>query len=807
MDQLFQDIRYSIRIMLKNPGFTIVALLTLGLGIGANSAIFSIVNGLLIRPLPFGNPEKIVTVWQDYTVRTGREREWTSPNTFFHWRDLNRVFDGISVIDSWLPTLQGGEPEQLPGARVSYNIFSVLGVNPAIGRSFTSDEDKPNGPKVVILSDGLWKRRFAGDRNLIGKDILISAEKYTVVGVMPPQFEFPLEPVAQIWSPIQIDVANSCGDCITLRSIARLKTQVSLAQANSEMNLITRRLEAQFPEEYRDVGIVLVPLQELLTEDVRPAILLLLAAVGLVLLITCANVANLLLVRAANRKTEIAIRSALGAGRSRLMRQLITENLLLALAGGALGIFLGMLGLDLLIGLIPDDLPIIGIRNITIDGSVLVFTAAISLATGFIFGLIPLFQFNDPQLNESLKEGGRNRLGAAGTRIRSLFVIAEVAFAVMLLIGAGLLMKSFIQLINVNPGFKPSNILTMQLNLSERRYPEREQVAAFYNQLLGRVKVLPGVISAGATSTLPLAGSYTDTNFLIEGQAPDENTRENQPVWYQQISTEYLQTLGIRLLKGRYFSEQDDFNAQRVVIVAESFARLYFPGGNAIGKRLNFNDPQNPVWREIIGIASDVKQFGLNQETPIALYFPHKQSPSRFLTLAVRTSSDPLNLAGEIRSEVWSLDRDLAVSNIQTMEQVVGSTVSVPRLTLFLIGVFAAVAILLAAIGLYGVVSYSAAQRTNEIGIRMALGAERRDVMKMVVAQGMSLTIAGVAIGLFGAFALTRLINKMLFGVSATDPITFVLIAGLVTLVALIASCIPANRASKIDPVIALRYE
>ncbi len=806
MDQFIQDIRYAIRMMFKNPGFTLVALITLALGIGANTAIFSLVNGLLLRPLPYGTPERIVMVWQDYSRRSGVEREWTSADTFFDWRDQNHVFEGISVIDAWLPTISAGEPEQISGATATYNIFSVLGVSPAIGRTFVAEEDKPNGRKVVILSDGLWKRRFGGDRNVIGKDILINGEKYSVIGVMPPRFEFPMEPTAQIWTPIQVDSTNSCGrDCITLRAIARLKPGVSLAQAKSDMDLVTQRLRQQYPEQYRNVGIALTPLQEQLTEEIRQPLLVLLAAVGLVLLITCANVANLLLVRASGRKSEIAIRSALGAGKSRLSRQLITENMLLALIGGALGIFLGVIGIDVLIRLLPEDMPIIGIHHVGIDLRVLMFTLGISLATGLIFGLIPLLQFNDPKLGESLKEGGRNRVGTGNSKIRSLLVVSEVAFALMLLIGAGLLMKSFIQLLNVNPGFQPQNVLTMQFNLPDSRYPEREQISAFYSQLVEKVKSLPGVINAGTTSALPLGGNYTDTSFLIEGQSPEN--RKDQGIWYQLISSEYLQTMGIRLLKGRYFTDQDNFDAPRVVIVTESFARHYFPDGNVIGKRLNFNDPKKPLWREIVGVASDVKQFGLNKENPIAIYFHQKQSASPFVTLAIRTSGNPLNLASEIRSQVWSIDKNLAVSNVQTMEQVVGSTVNTPRITLSLIGAFATAALLLAALGLYGVVSYSAAQRTNEIGIRMALGAEQSDVLRMVVRQGMALAAIGVAIGLMGAFALTRLMSKLLFGVSATDPMTFVVISALLTLIALVASYIPAHRASKIDPVIALRYE
>jgi putative ABC transport system permease protein len=803
MDTLLQDIRYSFRMMLKNWGFSLVVLLTLAIGIGANTIIFSVVYRLLVRSLPYGDPQSIVTVWQDYTRKTGRAREWTSPDTYRFWRDENHVFDGISVIDGWLPTLQAGEPEQITGAQATDNIFSVLGVAPALGRTFTADEGKANGPRVVILSDGLWKRRFGADRSIIGKDILISEEKYTVIGIMPADFEFPLEPAVQMWTPLQLGGADECGDCITLRAIARLKAGTTVARATSEMILLTRRLEQQFPDEYKDVGITIVPLQILLTEEVKPAILVLFAAVGVVLMIACANVANLLLVRAARRKTEMAIRSTLGAASSRLMRQLLTENLLLTLTGGALGVLLASAGLDALVALLPQDLLLISARRISIETPALMFSLAISVATGVIFGLVPMLQFQ--ALNETLKEGGRSRSNAAARNIRSAFVITQVAFALMLLISAGLLLKSFLRVIHVNPGFKPENVLTLQLNLPELRYPEREQVSTFYNSLIERITALPGVIAAGTTSSLPMADNYTDTHYMIEGQSLEK--MKDQPVWYQQVSNEYLQAMGIALLKGRHFGKSDNLKSPRVVIVTQSFAQRHFPGADAVGKRVNLNNPQNPVWREIIGVAADVKQFGFTQETPIAMYLPHGQSPARFAALAIRASSDPSKLADEIRTLVWSLDEHLAVSNVRTLDQVLSNTVAIPRMTVYLTGAFAGAAILLAALGLYGVVSYTTAQRTNEIGIRIAIGAANRDVLKMVILQGMALMVAGVGLGLLGAFLLTRLLSSMLFGVSAIDPLTFLVAPMALVSIALMATWIPARRAAQIDPAIALRYE
>lgn len=805
MDTLWQDVRYGFRMLFKNPGFTVVALLTLALGIGANTAIFSIVNALLIRPLPYKDPNRIVMVWQDFTRVNGREIEWTSPNTFFDWRDQNHVFEGISILDGWLPTLQDGQPEQLNGAQVSYNMFTVLGVQPFIGRNFAAQEGQPGGSKVVILSHGLWKRRFASDPAIAGKEILISGDKYNIVGVMPEMFEFPIEPTSQIWTPSQLDATNSCGDCITLRAVARLRPGISLDQATSDLTLIQRRREQQFPDIHKNIGIKLIPLQEQLTQGFRPALLLLFAAVGLVLLIACANVANLLLARSSGRRPEIAIRTALGASKSRLVRQLLTENMLLALVGGLLGVVFGIWGVDLLLSLLPDDLPIIGLQNVGLDVHVLGFTSLLSILAGLVLGILPLFHFSGSAVSDSLKEGGRTRVGAGGKNVRGLLVISEVAFALMLLIGAGLLMKSFLRLLNVSPGFNPDKVLTMQINLPDNRYPEREQTSAFFSELLEKVQALPGVVSAGTTAVLPMGGNYTDIHFQIEGQPVE--AKKVQSVWFQQISTNYLQTMGIRILKGRSFAETDGPEAPRVLIVSESLAKKYFPDGNVVGRRLNLNDPQNPIWREIVGVAADVKQFGLDRESPIALYLHQNQSPSHFVTLAVRTSTDPLNLADEIHSQVWSMDKSLAVSGVMTMEQVIAGTVATPRITVILIAAFAGAALLLSAIGLYGVISYSASQRTNEIGIRMALGADRQDVLKMVVGQGMALALIGVVIGLMAAFGLTRLMSNLLFGVSSTDPATFIAISFLLAMVALVASLIPAYRASKLDPVIALRYE
>jgi putative ABC transport system permease protein len=791
----------------KNRGFTSVALLALALGIGANTAIFSVVNSVLLRPLPFRDPQRLIMIWEDYQQRGGPEREWASPADFRDFRDLSQSFEHVTALAGWGPTLTGqGEPEDLQGAGVSHDTFAMLGVDPVVGRSFKPEEDKAGAERVVILSYQLWQRRFGADPTIIGKSVTLSGESYTVIGVMPRNLSFPILNKPDIWRPIDALLAGNprCQrGCVILRVIAKLKPGISIETARAEVSTIASQIAERFPDSNKGVGATLVPLHEQLVGDVRPAMLVLLGAVGLVLLIACANVANLLLARAAAREKEVAIRAALGASRARLVRQHLTESVLLAVIGGALGLLIASWMVDFLMSFAPAGTP--RIEEVTIDIGVLAFTLAVALLTGVAFGLAPALLVSRTNFGSALKEGGRETSATSrGARIRNALVISEVALALMLLIGAGLLIRSFINLQRIDPGFNPKSVLRVDINIPRTRYPAPEQSAAFYKQLLDRVIGLPGVEYAGAVSSLPLSGGGTDANFGIEGQALPEPDR--QPVaWYSSITPDYLRAMGTRLVKGRELTELDSADAPKVVIISETMARRYFPDTEPVGKRLVFGGGKD--LREIVGVVSDVKFFGLSVDSRPSMYFPHAQNPARGMSLAVRTQVDPLSLAAAVRGELSKLDPELAVSNVMTMEQLVGTSLAEPRFVLLLLGTFAALAMLLSAIGVYGVVSYSVTQRSHEIGVRMALGAQASDVLRLVVGQGMTLVLGGVGLGLIAAFGITRLMESLLFGVGATDVATFASTAVLLTGVALGACLVPARRATKVDPMVSLRCE
>ncbi|MFP5264165.1 MAG: ADOP family duplicated permease [Blastocatellia bacterium] len=807
LEQLAQDLRFGLRMLAKRPGFALVAIITLALGIGANTAIFSVVNTVLLRPLPYKDADRLVAVWEDGSEQ-GFPRNSTTPANFIDWRDQNQVFEGMAALGRQSFNLTGaGEPEKIDGRRVSANLFDLLGVEAHLGRGFLPEEDQPGANRVVVLSYGLWQRRFGSDAGIIGKALNLNGESYAVVGVMPPRFQFPSRE-DEMWVPMAFGSREAVNrGRHFLEVIARTKSGITLQQVQAEMNTIAARLQQQYPDINNSTGCVVVSLHEQVVGDIKTALLVLLGAVGLVLLIACANVANLLLARAAVRQKEIAIRVALGAGHVRLIRQFLTESILLSVLGGGAGLLMALWGISLLKAFIPENIS--QVQAVAVDARVLVFTLLVSLLTGLIFGLAPMTQASKVDLNETLKEGGRDSAaGSRGNRIRSLLVITEVAVSLILLVGAGLLINSFMRLSHIDPGFRASNLLTMRIMLPPLKYPDHARRSAFYTDLIRRVEALPGVRSAAVTNWIPLVLQGDTVGITIEGR-PDPGPAERPDVVTRVVSPHYFTTMGIELLQGQEFGEQSRINSRPVIVISETMARRLWPGENPIGKRVTPGRADNPDdWCEIIGVVKDVRQFQLDADPKPQMYFTYEQAgffaPNH---LVVRTNVEPQSLAATVRATVWEIDKDQPVSNISTMEDILSESVARQRFSTLLLGIFAAVALILAAVGIYGVMSYSVAQRTREIGIRMALGAQTSDVLKLVIVQGMKLALSGVTVGLIGAYALTRLMQSLLFGVSATDPLTFVLIAFLLAGVALLACYIPARRAVKVDQIIALRYE
>jgi predicted permease len=805
---LWQDLRYGLRVLWKNPGFTVVAVLALALGIGANSAIFSVVNTVLLRPLPYRDPERLVMVWEDRS-KQGYPRDTPAPANFIDWRDQNQVFEGMAAIASQSFNLTGaGEPERIDGKRVSASLFPLMGVEPLVGRTFTPEEDQPGANRVVVLSHGLWQRRFGSDRKIVGQPLTLNGESFMVVGVMPPHFRFPARE-DELWVPIAFSPqAAAARGSHYLQVIARLKPGVTLEQARAEMETIAARLMQQYPNTNTNVGAALVPLHEHLVGDIKPALLVLLGAVGFVLLVACANVANLLLARAAGRQKEIALRVALGASRARLIRQFLTESLLLAALGGVVGLLLSLWGVNALKAFIPENIS--QAQAVAVDARVLGFTLLVSLLTGLIFGLAPATQASSFNLNETLKEGGRDSAsGSRGNRIRGLLVITEVAVSLVLLIGAGLLINSFLRLRGVDPGFRADNLLTMRVVLPEMKYPDQPRRTAFYAELVRRLEALPGVQSAAVTNWIPLVRQGDSLGITIEGQ-PAPAPGQNPSAVTRVVSPHYFRTMGIQLTRGREFVEQDTADSPRVVVISETMARRFWPGEDPLGKRLTTGGPAGaPIpWMEVVGVVKDVRQMELTADPKPQMYVPFTQPvffrPSH---LVVKTDVEPRTLATAVRKAVWEIDKDQPVSNVSTMEDVLSESIARQRFSMLLFGIFAALALILAAVGIYGVMSYSVAQRTREIGIRIALGAQRGDVLRLAVGGGLKLVLIGVVLGLAAAFALTRVMTSLLFGVSATDPATLVVISLVLISVAVLASYIPARRATKVDPMVALRYE
>jgi predicted permease len=807
MQTLLQDLRYGARTLWKNPGFTLVAVVTLSLGIGANTAIFTVVNAALLRGLPYRAPERLVHLFETTPQKAFAQREFSYPD----YQDYQRsqAFEGLAGYSGGGGILTGrGEPQRIFAPAASANFFSVLGVEPLLGRTFREGEDKPGAERVTVLTYGMWRQVFGGDPGVIGQTLTVSNNQYTVVGVLPPSFQFALRQ-ADLWLPYQ-PTPNQLSRRFMhgTNLIGRLRPGVSLEQAHAETSAITQRIAEEHKESHADTRLLLTPLQEQVTGSVKPALLALLAAVGFVLLMVCANVASLLLARSLARQKEIALRAALGATRGRVIRQLLTEATLLSSLGGLGGLLVARLGLDALVAALPQNqlavMPFF--ETLRLDPGILLVALALALLTGLVFGLAPALQASRIDLQGALKEGGRVSGGVARQRLRSALVGVEIALAVVLLVGAGLMMKSLLRLMQANLGFDPTNVLTMTVVLPAGKYTDPNRMDAYYQQLQERLAALPGVAGAGAVSQLPLQPGNT-TRFIVEGEPvppPGQETEANIRV----ASASYFPALGIPLAQGRNFAESDKADATRVVIINQSLAEKLFDGRNAVGRRLLFPSfPNQSV--EIVGVVGDVKTTGLDQAARPVLYYPFTQNASIATNLVVRAKADAAALANAARNECRALEPDVAIFNVQTMETLIAQTPAafMRRGPALLTGIFAGVALLLASLGVYGVVSYSVSQQTREIGVRMALGAQGADILKLVLRQGLSLAGAGVAAGTVAALALTRWLDSLLYEVSAHDPLTFALVIGALTLVTLLACYIPARRATKVDPMVSLRHE
>jgi putative ABC transport system permease protein len=817
MNSFWQDLRYGARMLLKNPGVTAVAVITLALGIGANTAIFSVVNAVMLRPLPYKDPDRLVSLWSNVPEH-GRWR--TTPANFFDWKKQNTVFEEMAAFNASTMTLTGdGEPEQMMGSIVSSGYFSVVGAQPTLGRAFLPEEYEPGKNFVVILGHAFWQRRYGGDPRIINKAITLNGRPFTVTGVMPSGF-YPAWPTTsgrlafdenhqQFWLPMAFSAqwtANRTAHVLGV--IGRLKPGIALEQAQTEMNTIGARLENEYAAD-RGEGIIVNPFTNEVVGDVKPALLTLFGAVGLVLLIACANIAGLLLAQYAARSKEIAIRAALGAGRSRLVRQFFLEALLLSLLGSTAGIALARCGIDVLVKIVPQQIP--RLSQTELDLRVLSFTLLLSFVTCLVFALVPAWHAAKPDLQTTLEQSGRTSApGADRRRFRQSLVVFQVAVAVVLVISAGLLMKSFWRLREVDPGFMPDRVVTMSLTLPPQ-YHEPSRINGFYSQLIERLSGLPGVVAAAIAYDHPLQANWVDS-FMIEGR-PAPETGKSPSANCNPVSWDYFRTVGTQIISGRQFNAQDDQDHPGVVIVNEAFVRRFFPHEQALGHRLQLRqlakllEKQRLISFEIVGVARDVKSSGLNVESEPTYYVPAPQAPLQDMTILVRTQNDPMTLVPALRSAVWSIDPNQPITDIATMEKIVADSLAQPRLNMLLMILFGALALILSAVGIYGLLSYAVTQRTQELGIRIALGAQLSNVLKLVIKQGMTLAVIGEAIGLAGAFALTRLIRTLLFGVTPTDATTFILVSGVLLSVALLACYFPARRATKVDPLVALQYE
>ena len=805
METLWQDLRYGARMLARSPGFTTVAVLSLALGIGANTAIFSVLHAVVLQPFPYHEPDRIVTLWQTHRKEGGR-RDQVSVANFLDWQERSQSFEAMAILRPYGLDYTGGDyPESIRSWLVSRGFFQILGVDALIGRTLVPEDYKPGNDNVAVFSHGLWQRKFGAAPDVVGQRIVLDGEPFTVVGVMPPEFAFPDK--HEIWAPfIVTEATRQTVHGAFLDAVARLKPGVTLAQAQAEMDAIAAQLRHEHPRRNEDVGVAVVPLPEQVIGHVRPALLLLLGAVGLVLLIACANVANLLVARSAQREQEFAVRTALGATRMRLMRQLLTESFLLAFLGGAGGLLLASWAASAIVSWGPSDLP--RLDQVGLNPTVLGFGVAVSSLTAIVFGLIPALRLSPAEPFGSLKEGSRTAVGGRRQhRLRHVLVVGEVMVALVLLAGAGLLVRSFVRLMQVDLGFLPQRVLALQVFVFGGKYPDDRHRMQFFDDVLQRLASLPGVNSAGAASFLPFVDAQIEikARFAVEGQPAPEPGQE--PLANVTIATPgYFRTMGIPLRRGRLFGELDNLDSAPVVLINETLARRYWPDEDPIGRRIALSHGGVQT-REIIGVVGDVRQYGLLGQPVSEVFLPLRQAPFGSMTLLVRSAGDPLDLLAATKTAVWAVDKDLPFWSSAPMTHLIADSVADRRGLLLLLGLFAAMALCLAVVGIYGVISLLTAQRTREIGVRLALGAQRRDVLWLVLGQGMKLTFAGVALGLIGAVLSTRLLSSFLYGVKPTDPLTLAVVAALLTVVALLACYVPARRATRVDPMTALRYE
>ena len=810
MDVVWKNLVYSVRMLLKKPGLTAVAIIAMGLGIGANTAIFSVVNTVLLQPLPYDHPEQLLRLATEQRNQALDGRGAFSVPDLFDVQQRSTTLEYVATVQGAGTVItEGGDPERVLGAAVTADYFPLLRVKPILGRVFTRDEDKPGAASVVLLSEGLWKRRFGGDPNIIGREIDLGG-KTTVLGIMPAGFEYPISDETQdFWEPL------FAGTWLTkemreeranrfLAGIGRLKQGATVEQAKADLDLISRQIEQQSPVSNTNVIFNAVSMHEDITRDYRSALLVLLGAVGLVLLIACANVANLLLARAAARQKEVAIRMALGASRRRIASQLLTESVLLSLAGGAIGLLLASWGMYLLVAYGPADVP--RLHDVSLDRYVLFFTFGVAILTGVLFGLAPALNASKPDPGRMLNESGRGAAQGGRNWMRSGLIVSEVALSLMLLVGAGLLIHSFWRLLQTDAGFDPKGVLALDIPLSRATYSKPEQRSAAFQQLVTRMKTLPGVRDASVVSNVPLTDFDEELSFQVEGREPYK-PGEEAVADYTVAGPDYFRTMNIAALRGRVFTDNDTLNSPQVLVVSDAFVKRYFANEDPIGKRIIFDGP-NKTPREIVGVVADVRRNGLDVNVQPEMYASYLQRPERRLNVVIRTDArDASQLIPAARAEVKAFDPNQIIWRTQTLEQLLSTSVAPRRFNMLLLGIFACVALVLAAVGLYGVMSYSVSWRTREIGIRMALGARRADVLRLVVRQGMTMTLIGLALGLVGAFSISRVLRGLLHGVSPTDPLTFVAVSIVLLVVALLACLVPARRATRVDPIIALRTE